>query len=321
MTDVAVKTKNKGLGKGLSALISEINIGADTPVAGAANAAGIRELPLGLIKPGVFQPRHYFNQTALQELADSIEKNGVMQPIIVRGLAQTVDGEILPASDEIEATEYQIIAGERRWRAAKMAGLEFIPVIVKDISDQEALEVALIENIQRQDLTALEEAEGYQRLIDEFDYTQEVLAASLGKSRSHLANMLRLLTLPQEIKDMLNDERLTAGHARALLKAPDPVAYAQEVVKRGLNVRQTERLVQQPLSALDGKESISKRAERERDASGSGVKDPDIMAIEQSLTEQLGMKVVIDENKYGGELRVRFHNLEQLDILLQRLGS
>lgn len=319
MTEAAVKTKNKGLGKGLSALISEINIGVES--SSASSSGGVRELPLGLIKPGVFQPRHYFNQTALQELADSIERNGVMQPIIVRGLVQTADGEILPVSDDIEATEYQIIAGERRWRAAKMAGLEFIPVIVKDIADQEALEIALIENIQRQDLTALEEAEGYQRLIDEFEYTQEVLAASLGKSRSHLTNMLRLLSLPQEIKEMLNDERLTVGHARALLKAPDPIAYAHEVIKRGLNVRQTERFVQQPLSALDGKESISKRAERDRDSAASGAKDPDIIALEQNLTEHLGMKVIIDENKYGGELRVRFHNLEQLDILLQRLGS
>ena len=225
----------RGLGKGLSALISENYV---SPPAAAikptaeTKAGGVYTLPVNKLHPGKFQPRSQFDPVMLTELAESIRKNGLMQPIIVR-------------PSKTQAGKYEIIAGERRWRAAQMAGLEQVPVIIREIADKQALELALVENIQRQDLSPLEEAGGYQRLIEEFEYTQEELAATIGKSRSHIANLLRLLSLPEEIRGMLDNGELTAGHARALIGVPGAVEMAHEIVRRGLNVRQTERYSRQ----------------------------------------------------------------------------
>ncbi len=212
-------TSKHGLGRGLSALISENNL-QPTPTAVDSNKpSGVDSVPSGKLHAGKYQPRTRFDETMLSELADSIRKNGMMQPIIVRPSAK-------------QSGKFEIVAGERRWRAAKIAGLDQLPVIVREITDQQALELALVENIQRQDLSPLEEAAGYQRLIEEFNYTQEELAGTVGKSRSHIANLLRLLALPDEVKQMLDSGKLTMGHARALLNAPDPAAKCRGMRKR-----------------------------------------------------------------------------------------
>ena len=292
----------KGLGKGLSVLISEeySKSADDVPT-----HYGIQQLPVNTIKSGRFQPRHRFTEEYLKELSESIRKNGVMQPIVVR-----------PVSDDNAA--YEIIAGERRWRATKMAGLDEIPVIVKDVDDQHALELALIENIQRQDLSPLEEAAGYQRLIDEFNHTQEELASVVGKSRSHIANLLRLLSLPAKIKESLQEEKISMGHARALLNVANPEIMLDEIVKRGLNVRQTENLCR-------GRGAVSpssKSGAYGNGASPKKEKDPDILALEQTLAESLGLKVSIeDHNGQYGQVIISYDSLNQLDTILKRLGD
>ena len=217
-------TPTRGLGKGLSALISD-NASKPAASSGPSVVSGINHVPCARLHPGQFQPRTHFDEGALTELAESIQKNGIMQPIIVRPGA---------------GNKLEIVAGERRWRASKLAGLETVPVIIRDINNKQALELALVENIQRRDLNPLEEALGYQRLIEEFDYTQEELAGTVGKSRSHIANLLRLLSLPEEVKEMLEKGEITMGHARALLTSESPVELAKQIVKKGLNVRQAE---------------------------------------------------------------------------------
>jgi ParB family chromosome partitioning protein len=299
---------HKGLGKGLSALMGE-DYSQTAPIAEAPKQTVPNTLPLGRIHSGKFQPRVRFDEEYLNELADSIEKNGIMQPIIVR-----------PSPEK--SGMYEIIAGERRWRAAGMAKLAEIPVIIREVDDQLALELALVENIQRQDLTPLEESAGYQRLMDEFGYTQEELARTVGKSRSHIANLLRLLTLPEEIKHFLESDELSMGHARALLNADKPVDLAREVVKRGLNVRQTENLVrtggvdvQPPKPRLVSPANGLRRAPA-RD------KDPDILALEETLSDNLGLKVSInDHGGQKGEIVVQYSSLIQLDEILRRLGD
>ena len=294
----------KGLGKGLSALMSEEY---STTMGGEETSAGTQQtLPLGNIVSGKYQPRHKFSDQYLQELAESIRKNGIMQPILVRRTEQK--------------DRYEIIAGERRWRAAGIAGLAEVPVLVKDIGDQQALELALIENIQRQDLTPLEEASGYQRLIDEFSYTQEELAGTVGKSRSHVANLLRLLSLPEKIKTYLDDDKLTMGHARALLNAKDAEALADEVVKRGLNVRQTENLCRTGMPTGTGN-SGEKRTSSPRSNAPARAKDPDILALEETLSENLGLKVSINDEGQHGQIVVTYESLSQLDDILRRLGG
>jgi len=301
-------TQVRGLGKGLSALISE-TYSQKTEV--ASNDTAPATLPVTRLQPGRYQPRTHFNEQSLHELAESIERNGLMQPIIVRPRGEA---------------HYEIIAGERRWRAAKMAGLTDVPVIVRDLSDQQALEFALIENVQRADLSPLEEAIGYQRLLDEFNYTQEELGSVVGKSRSHIANMLRLLSLPEEIKAMLAEGELTMGHARALLNAQvgDPVALAKEVVRRGLNVRQIENLIRggeaaRPTAPRNG--GKPRQPEGGYSAPSQSSKDPDILALEETLSENLGLKVVINDRDHAGEVTVSYGNLEQLDEILRRLGG
>ena len=251
-------------------------------------------LPVGSLEPHPRQPRRHFDESALSELAESIAARGLIQPIVVRP-----HGE-----------RYQIVAGERRWRAAQRARLHEVPVIIRDFDDIETLEVAILENIQRQDLNAIEEAEAYKRLMDEFGHTQEALGHLVHKSRSHIANLLRLLDLPQSVRGMVATGELSMGHARALISAEDPVALADEVVRRDLSVRDTERLV---------------RASRQREggtrSGGSTAFNSDIEALERQLGDMLGLKVKITHRADGGIVALSYSSLDQLDMICQRLSG
>lgn len=297
----------RGLGKGLSALISEnyVQPPAAAKPSAEATAGGVYTLPVNKLHPGKFQPRSQFSEAAMAELTESIRKNGVMQPIIVR-------------PSKTQAGKYEIVAGERRARAAQMAGLEHAPVIIREITDKQALELALVENIQRQDLSPLEEAGGYQRLVEEFEYTQEELATTIGKSRSHIANLLRLLSLPEEIREMLERGELTAGHARALIGVPGAIEMAREIVKRGLNVRQTERYSR--LAQGVEKKTVVRRR-KNGDYPESSEKNSDIIALEETLSENLGLKVAIHDRGSSGEIVIAYDSLNQLDEILRRLGD
>jgi ParB family chromosome partitioning protein len=271
---------------------------------------GMDSLMVEQLAQGKYQPRTQFNEQALSELAESIRRNGVMQPIIVR--------------PTVQSGRYEIIAGERRWRAAKLAGLNRVPVIIREIDDKQALELALVENVQRQDLLPLEEAVGYQRLIEEFDYTQEELGSIVGKSRSHVTNLLRLLSLPDQVKLMLDRGELTMGHARTLIGVPDPLAVAKEIFSRGLSVRQAEEISR----AVQGnqKRSNSRSQNNEIKSGGGGYRqpanrDPDIMALEETLSENLGLKVAINDRGQTGEIILTYDSLSQLDEILRRLGD
>ncbi|GAA0571983.1 ParB/RepB/Spo0J family partition protein [Caenispirillum bisanense] len=302
----------RGLGRGLSALFGDTEAGLDEEVAAAGTVAGEAEqserltaerlVPVGRLRSGRFQPRKEFDQQAIDDLAESIREKGIIQPILVR---------VHPDEPDM----FEIIAGERRWRAAQQAQLHDVPVLVKAFTDREALEVALVENLQRQDLTALEESEGYQRLMDEFHHTQEDLAKAVGKSRSHVANMMRLLNLPDPVKGMLREGKLTAGHARALLNAEDPVVLAERVVSRGLNVRQTEKL-----AMTEGKKQPRKKGAATA-ANANGQKDSDTLALERDLSALLGLKVSIAFAGRGGALTIEYDTLEQLDDILHRLSD
>lgn len=285
--------RRRGLGRGLSALLGEA-APEPTPEAGGMASRPARTLPIEALRPGRFQPRRSFDPQSIAELAASMREKGVLQPILVRSLAGS-------------AVEFEIVAGERRWRAAQAAGLHEVPVVVRDFSDAEALEVALVENLQRQDLSPLEEADGYRRLMDEFSHTQEELAQRLGKSRSHLANTLRLLSLPEPVKKLVDEGKLTAGHARAVLAAGDPLAIANQIVERGLSVRQAEALTQ-------------KTGSRSRPAAPPNHADADQRALERDLEEALGIDVSLKVRGSGGELILRYRTLEQLDDLIRRLG-
>ncbi len=285
----------KKLGMGLSALLG----GDANEFSNLGDSETSRSVAVTDLSPGQYQPRQAFAEDGLRDLADSIRAKGVLQPLLVRPHPR-------------KAGAFEIIAGERRWRAAQLAQVHDVPVIVCDFNDRETLEVALIENLQRQDLSPLEEADGYRRLMGEFSHTQEVLAKSLGKSRSHVANMLRLLTLPDDVKAMLNDGTLSAGHARALVGAENAVALAHEVVKKGLNVRQTEKLAKgdTPVSSAKGfPKSVRKT-----------VKDADTLALENDLENLLGLKVSINDHGGRGTLSVHYESLEQLDGILARLS-
>lgn len=298
--------KKKGLGRGLSALLGESGM---TPaqVDAASHTTGgmvpgLKNLPVAAVSslvPGRFQPRKQFDEESLAELAESVRTKGMLQPILVR-----------PHPEEVGL--YEIIAGERRWRAAQRALLHEVPILVKDFTDQEAAEVALVENLQRKDLTPLEEAEGYERLLKEFKHTQEELARVLGKSRSHVTNMLRLLSLPDSVRKLVEDGKLSAGHARALVASSDPIKAAAQVVDKGLSVRQTEALV-----AETGKA----KPQAKRQGVTNGNKDADLAALERDLTESLGLKVTVKSTGQGGELILQYRTLEQLDDLLTRLSG
>lgn len=300
-----------GLGRGLSALFGDAAPSLTPPglaaVGGAANGgaadASRTVLPIARLRPGRFQPRRVFDEEAMQELVDSIKARGIIQPLIVRPDPQTPE-------------QFEIIAGERRWRAAQQAGLHEVPVVLRSFTDQEALEIALIENLQRQDLSPLEEAEGYKRLQDEFARTQQEVARILGRSRSHVANMLRLLGLPEAVKAMVIAGDLSAGHARALLTAPDPVALAHDVVRLGLNVRQTEQRVRNAGVAATVPVAVATAAGNPRSRPD---KDPDTLALEAELSAITGLKAVISGSGGTGVLSLHYHSLDQLDEVLRRL--
>jgi len=277
----------RGLGRGLSALLDEV----EAPAEGR-RTAGVTEIPVELVKANPDQPRRHFDETELEELAQSIREKGVLQPILVR-----------PA---VFAGEYQIVAGERRWRAAQRAGVRSIPALVRSLSDEEVLEIAIVENIQRTDLSALEEAEGYRTLIDKFGRTQAQVADTVGKSRVHVTNALRLLQLPASVQAMVRDGQLTPGHVRPLIGVADAERLAEEIVGRGLSVRQTENL------ARGGGASAYAPPRR-------GGKDADTIALETDLAEVLGLPVEIRDAGGTGEVRIRYASLEQLDEVCRRL--
>ena len=299
-------TTTRGLGRGLSALMTEsYSQSMDETATPSTTSHSPIGLMLASIRPSQFQPRTEFNDEALKELSESIKQHGVMQPVLVR-----------PSKEE---GMYELIAGERRWRASKMAGLVEIPAIIREFSDKETLEVALIENIQREDLSPLEEARGYQRLIAEFKYTQEKLSKVVGKSRSHVANLMRLLSLPEPVQAMLDEGKLAMGHARALLSAENPEAMAKEIADTGMNVRQTEEAVR-PGPAMERKRAGSAPKMESRHLS-SRDKDPDILALEESLSENIGVRVSIHDRGNTGEIVLGYDSLKQLDDILRRLGG
>jgi ParB family chromosome partitioning protein len=281
----------RNLGRGLAALFGEEK----DDYAELDKVRQPRSVPVGRLRPGPSQPRRNFREEDLAALVDSVREKGVLQPILVRRVA---------GPEEF----YEIVAGERRWRAAQQAQLHDVPVLVRELDDAEALEIALVENIQRQDLTPIEEAEGYRRLMEEFTHSQGDLARAVGKSRPHVANMMRLLSLPEPVKMMVDERLLSAGHARALLNASDPLDLAQDVVKRGLSVRETERLA-----------ARSRRDPKSTSKSDRPVKDPDTISLERDLSALLGLKVTITLKGSGGELAIHYRTLEQLDEVLHRL--
>jgi ParB family chromosome partitioning protein len=289
-----------GLGRGLSALLGDV--AREEPVSPSAipaNGKAVQSIEVSLIQPHPEQPRRHFDEGALQELAESIAKRGVIQPIIVRP----------------HGGGFQIIAGERRWRAAQRAQMHRIPAIVRDFDEQETLEIALIENIQREDLNPIEEAEAYRKLIAEFHHSQDALGRIVGKSRSHVANLMRLLELPQTVQQQVMESRISMGHARALIGLPDCEALARQVEDKGLSVRDTEKMVRRVKTGVE--------APAVRRSVGAGDKDPDIAALEQHLADILGLKVEIAHEgaSTGGSLSLRYSNLDQLDMLCQRLSG
>lgn len=289
--------KKRGLGRGLSALMADV---AETPTR-PVQGNGALSVPVESVFPNPDQPRKRFAKENLDDLAASIKEKGVIQPLIVRAAA---------------GGKYEIVAGERRWRAAQMAQLHELPVIVREFSDTEVLEVAIIENIQRADLNAIEEAEGYRQLMEKFGHTQEKMAEALGKSRSHIANLLRLLNLPPSVLEMVREGELSNGHARALIPADDPLKLARQVIKGGLSVRATEALVKKDQAGETGG-TAAKRS------NASHEKDADSKALENDLSAALGMKVSLTHKagSEGGQMTVNYKSLDQLDELCRLLGG
>ncbi|WP_157014456.1 ParB/RepB/Spo0J family partition protein [Mesorhizobium xinjiangense] len=283
----------KRLGRGLAALIGEMDKPAAEPRQALAQADG--KVPIEFITPNPRNPRRKFAEMELADLSQSIQEHGIVQPVVVR-----------PAGTD----RYEIIAGERRWRAAQRAGLTHLPVIIREVDDRVALELAIIENVQRADLNPIEEAAGYQKLMEEHQYSQSDLAQVIGKSRSHVANTLRLLKLSEDIRTMLVDGALSAGHARTLVTAEQPAELAQRIVRDGLSVRQAEALAQT---------TAQRPARAERTPAAS--KDADTLALEKLLTDVTGLTVSISHREKGGELRISYSTLDQLDELCRRLQA
>jgi ParB family chromosome partitioning protein len=277
------------LGRGLAALLGDVAVQAPL------QAGSVRQLALDQLEPNPFQPRSTIDPAALDELAQSIRTRGILQPLLVR-------------PHPTEPSRFQIIAGERRWRAAGAAGLHEVPTLVREMADTDAAAVALVENLQRQDLNAIDEAEGYERLIVQFGLTQEAVGQAIGKSRSHVSNTLRLLNLPSMVKEALRSGIISAGHARALLAHPEPETAMRDVIAKRLSVRQTE--------ALAARESGSSAAERALPNRG-----PDTVALERHLAEQLGLKVRVTFDGRGGVIQIHYTDLEQLDNLLSRFAA
>ena len=287
------KAKRKVLGRGLSALMADVN-----PVVDGnkdEDNKGLITLSVDQIEPNPNQPRRTFSTESLMDLSNSIIEKGIIQPLIVRAISKT-------------PVKYQIVAGERRWRAAQMAKLHKIPVVVRSFSDVEVLEIAIIENIQRSDLSPIDEANGYQQLIDRFNHTQDKISRALGKSRSHIANLLRLLNLPNDVQTLLNSGALSIGHARALITRKDASLLAKEIIRKKLSVREVEKLVKIDFVEKQ-KSSFIKR------------KDADTREIEANLKASIGMRVDINHNTLteAGELKIKYKSLDQLDLLINKL--
>lgn len=295
------KTKQRGLGRGLSALMSDVTDHAGTPQ--ETPKSPDRALPIDKITPNPDQPRRRFDKEALEDLAASISEKGIIQPLIVRP-GRDGDGR------------YEIVAGERRWRAAQIAKLHEVPVLIRDFNDTEVLEVAIIENIQRADLNPVEEAAGYAQLMERFGHTQERMATALGKSRSHIANSVRLLSLPEEVQDFLREGKLSAGHARALITTDDPAALARRIIKKGLSVREAEKLAKSGVGNI-----FSDGAARKK--TSAGTKDADTKALEGDLSASLGLKVAIDHKagREDGQVVIVYENLDQLDTICRILSA
>ena len=295
------KSKQRGLGRGLSALMADVNEAA--PVTEEDTKPADRVVPIEKITPNPDQPRRRFDKSALDDLAASVKEKGIIQPLIVRPK---------PGKEG----EFEIVAGERRWRAAQMAKLHEIPILVREFSDIEVLEVAIIENVQRADLNPVEEAAGYSQLMDKFGHTQEKLSEVLGKSRSYIANAVRLLSLPDEVQSYLSEGKLSSGHARALITAEDPVALAREVIKKNLSVRETETLTKKSAGNIfseDGKTKTTK----------APAKDADTKALEGDLAANLGMKVLLNHKpgQEKGQITISYDTLDELDTLCRILTS
>ena len=289
-TDDLGNVRKRGLGRGLAALLGSAE---GDEVLGAREP---RSLPIELLQPSSLQPRRHFDEEQLEALTDSVRRQGIMQPLVVRP-GRATDGQ------------YEIVAGERRWRAAQRAGLHDVPVVIRALSDAETLEIALIENLQREDLSAIEEAHAYQRLIAEFGHTQEALGQVVGRSRSHVANTLRLLALPEDVRALVQEGRLSAGHARALVTADEPSAIAREVVRQDLSVRQTEALARERAPAAVG--AIGEREKR----------DPNLQALERELSELLGLPVSLKGSRSGaGRMTIAYRSADQLEGLISRLS-
>lgn len=300
-------TRNR-LGRGLAALMGELDQPLPTEAAASAVAPqpelrGEREVPIEQIRANPHNPRKHFSDAELEDLTNSIREHGIVQPILVRTIA----------GNDLAGAQYEIIAGERRWRAAQKAMLHNVPVIIREVEDKQALELAIIENVQRSDLDAIEEALGYQQLIDGYDYSQNELAQVIGKSRSHVANTLRLLKLPESVRALIANGSLSAGHARTLITMDNPEQLAQRIVKEGLSVRQAEELSQ---GREEGQSAgaTAKRAPTEKSA--------DIRALEDRLEGRLGLKIDLRHGeKEKGELRIKYSTLDQLDAICRKLES
>ena len=279
----------KGLGRGLSSLMGDTNINSTDTVAKSSEVT----ISIAALKPSPSQPRRLFDKNSINELAESIKSKGLVQPILVR-------------PSKTDENSYEIIAGERRWRAAQIAQLHEIPAVIKNLDDVEALEIAIIENIQRSDLSPIEEAAGYKRLIDNHGHTQEVLSEIVGKSRSHIANILRLLTLPQSIQDMISEGKISSGHARAIMNSAFPEQLAEKIINENLSVREAESL------AKSKKNTVQKIK----------LKDPDTIDLEEKISEKLGLNVSINHRgKKGGYIKIEYKSLDQLELVTQKLKN
>ncbi|MGR9178100.1 ParB/RepB/Spo0J family partition protein [Rhizobium leguminosarum] len=281
------------LGRGLAALIGEMD--QPVPVEAERIISADRMIPIEFVSRNPRNPRRFFDDAELHDLASSIRQHGIVQPIVVRTMSRD---------------RYEIIAGERRWRAAQLAGLIEIPVIVRDVDDKTALEIAIVENVQRADLNALEEALGYEQLIAEYGYTQNDLGEIIGKSRSHVANSLRLLKLPDPVRDLLAAGSLSAGHARALVSTSDPASLARTIVAKGMSVRDAEKLAQNNIKAQSEPQQAALRGDQ---------KDSDTLALERTLSDALGLEVAINHKASGGQIKISYKSLEQLEEICRLL--
>jgi ParB family chromosome partitioning protein len=286
---VVTNTTKKGLGRGLSSLMGD----ADTSQTKNANVGQETKIPIANLKPSPSQPRRLFNKNSINELADSIKAKGLVQPLVVR-----------PSPSD--ANSYEIIAGERRWRAAQIAQLHEVPVVIRNFNDTEALEIAIIENVQRSDLSPIEEAAGYKRLIENHGHTQEDLSGIVGKSRSHIANIIRLLSLPQSIQDMITEGKISSGHARAIMNSAFPEQLAEKIINENLSVRDAENLAKD-------KKGIVKKLK---------LKDPDTIDLENKISEKLGLTININhKGKKGGSIKIDYKTLDQLEMITQKLKN